>query len=116
MSWTWSFVPHGGQWDFGDNPLVDWLRVLCVVLSMLLLMAVLRVLVEARRRPEHLPRTQLARFASLALFTVSVAMTEIAVAGSAGTPRLPLNLAAVVLGIYGVHGMRVKQRSVSPTS
>jgi hypothetical protein len=116
VNWTWHFLPYGGgdKWQFGDNPVFDWARVACVLFAMLLLMSCLRVIAESRRRDEHLPRTQVARFLSLALFTVSVALTEVAVVGSVATPRLPLNLVATALGFYGVNGMRRKQKRLPP--
>ena len=113
MEWTWSWTPpiHA---QFGDNPFFDGVRVLCVLLGMLLLMAIGRVLKEAHRRDDPMPRSQSARFASLALASVSISLTEVSVAGTPATPRLVVNIACLALGFYGVWGMRRKQKARPP--
>jgi hypothetical protein len=113
MEWTWSWTP-GFSAQFGDNPVFDWIRVVCVILGMLMLMAIGRVLIEAKRRNEPMPPTQFARFASLALGCLSISLTEIAVVGTPATPRLIVNIAALALGLYGVRGMRRKQKARPP--
>lgn len=112
--WEWEWVPYGGHANFGDNPVFDALRVVCVVLGMLLLMAIARVLIEGRRRADPMPWTQQARFVSLALADISIALTEVAVVGTPATPRLIVNILVNVCGIYGVHGIRRKQRANPP--
>ena len=113
MDWSWSWtVGHAAS--FGDNPFFDWVRVVCVVLGMLLFCAMGRVLMEARRRPVPMPTTQTARFLALALADVSISLTEVAVVGTPATPRLVCNILALGVGVYGVSGMRQKQRRNPP--
>ena len=113
MDWSWSWTV-GSHASFGDNPFFDWVRVGCVILGMLLFCAMGRVLMEARRRPVPMPLTQVARFAALALADVSISLTEVAVVGTPATPRLVCNVLALAVGVYGVHGMRQKQRLNPP--
>ena len=115
MEWTWSWTPPI-QAQFGDNMFFDCVRVACVVLGMLLLMAIARVLKESCRRDVAMPHTQWARFASLALASISISLTEVAVAGTPATPRLVVNIACLGLGFYGVWGMRRKQKANPPTA
>lgn len=114
MEWTWSWgwLPINPEADFGDNLAFDWIRVVCVVLAMMLLMNIARVLVEHARREEPMPGTQIARFVSLGLATVSLALTEIAVVGTVATPRLLITVVCLVTGAWGVWGMRMKQKSM----
>lgn len=114
MDWTWSWVPYGTGAHFGENPVFDWVRVVCVVLGVMLAFAIGRVLVEQNRRVTPMPATQIARFAALAFADLSISMTEIAVVGTPATPRLILNILVVGTGFYGVHGMRRKQRRTPP--
>ena len=114
MEWTWNWVPGHFDATWGDNPVFDWVRALCVVVDVVLMMYVGRVLVEAKRRPLPMPRTQAFRFVSLALFALSTSLTEIAVAGTPATPRLAVNVVATVLGVLGIRGIRRKQRATPP--
>jgi O-antigen/teichoic acid export membrane protein len=113
MSWSWEWAPHASA-SFGDNPIFDWARVLCVVLGMVLVMAMARVMIESTRRDIPMPPTQLGRFVSLSLAVGYISGTEIAVVGTPATPRLMVGLVAVAVGIYGVWGMRRKQRNDPP--
>jgi len=110
MLWTWAWIPYGSTAHFGENPVFDWIRVLCVVFGMMLLMVIGRVVVESWRRADPMPRTQLARFLALALADISISLTEVAVVGTPATPRLIVNVIVVVTGFYGVRGIRRKQR------
>lgn len=113
MSWTWDWtIPYGSE--FGDNPFFDWVRVLVVFLAVVLLFATARVIIESRRRRVAMAEAQTARFVGLALACLSLAGTEIAVVGSVATPRLVVTFLALVISIYGLHGMRVKQLSDPP--
>lgn len=118
-AWDWNaWVPPGmvtADASFGDNPLFDWIRVGCVVLAVVLIGAIGRVLLEARRRPQHkMPRTQVARFAALILAMPYVVLTELSVLGTTATPRLFDGVALLAAAVYGVHGMRRKQRANPP--
>ena len=115
MEWTWSWTPTITA-SFGDNPVFDWIRVGCVVLGMMLMMAIGRVLIESRRRDVVMPATQWARFAALALADVSIGLTEVAVAGTPATPRLIVNILCLGCGFYGVWGMRRKQKANPPAA
>lgn len=114
MEWTWRWVPtqYGASW--GDNPFFDWVRVICVVSGVVLMCVIGRILVEQKRREVPMPPTQTARFIALALADVSISFTEIAVAGTPATPRLAVNVLVMLTGIYGVWGMRQKQRRNPP--
>lgn len=111
MSWTWSWdwIAHEPA-SFGDNPLADWIRVACAVLAIILVMSVARVIVEQARREVDMTSTQIARFVALALAAISISFTEIAVLGTVATPRLIINVACLMLGAYGVYGIRAKQK------
>ena len=113
MDWSWSWTVGSGA-NFGDNPFFDWVRVACVIIGMLLLMAIGRVLIESRRRDVTMPPTQAARFLALIVLDISVSLTEVAVVGTPATPRLIFNVVGAALGLYGVHGMRQKQRRTPP--
>ena len=108
MRWTWYWTAPIKA-EFGDNLFFDWVRVACVLFAMLLMLTIARVVAESKRRAERMPFTQTCRFISLALFNISVALTEIAVAGTPATPRLLVNISAILFGAYGVWGMRQKQ-------
>ena len=112
--WTWDWTPYSNNAHFGDNPVFDWVRVLCVVLGMLMFMAIGRVLVESTRRETPLAYTQCARFISLALADLSISLTEVAVVGTPATPRLVVNVLVNLMGFYGVRGIRQKQRKNLP--
>lgn len=114
MRWTWDWTPFQNTAHFGDNPVFDWARVGCVILGMLLVMAVLRVLVESTRRDDPMPWTQWARFLSLVFLMPYVTLTEMSVAGTPASPRLFFGVIGLGLGVYGVHGMRTKQRRNPP--
>lgn len=116
--WVWgTWVPRGPLTkgaSFGDNPVFDWLRVLSVVLSMVLVGAIGRVLVESRRRPRPMHREQVARFGALVFLVPYVTFTELAVVGTPATPRLIAGLLGLILSIYGVWGIRRVQRNDPP--
>lgn len=113
VKWTWNWtLPFNTE--FGDNPVFDWVRVVAVVLAVMLLCATGRVIAESRRRRVAMPPTQVARFVGLALACLSLAGTEIAAVGSVATPRLIVTLLAIGISVYGVRGMRCKQRADRP--
>lgn len=111
MQWTWSWVPYGGQAHFGDNPVFDWVRVACVVVGCVQFCLVGRVLVESQFQRHRMPRTQRARFIALALADASICLTEVAVVGTPATPRLVVNVLVNAFGLWGVWGVRRKQRA-----
>lgn len=97
-------TPH-----FFANPLVDAVRTVCVIAAVLLVAAIVRVLIEQRRRG-LLKDGQAARFTGLGMLVVSVAYTEIIVQGTAMTWRLPINLLGVAFSAYGITAMRRGQK------
>lgn len=112
MDWTWDWVAAVGydRYSFGDNIVVDVLRVACVVAGVMLAVAVAGVLRESRHRTTHMPRTQYLRFVALGAADLYISLTEVAVVGSPGTPRLLMGMTALAVGAVGVHGMREKQK------
>lgn len=110
-NWSWEWVAHEPA-NFGDNPVADWIRVLCVVMAIILVMSIGRVLVEQERRDADMPVAQIARFASLGLLTLSIAFTELAMVGTVATPRLLVNVFGLIFGAIGVGAMRVKQKAM----
>ena len=112
--WEWRWVPYDGGHSFGDNLFFDWLRVVGLIVGVVLLLVIGRVLREARRREDPMPRTQKARFLALALAVAYICGTEFAVFGTPATPRLLVGLLALGSGVYGVAGMRAKQRATPP--
>jgi len=82
----------------------DVVRVVVVVLAALLGGAVIRVVKSSAGT--SMTRWQRARFACLLLAVLSVAGTEVEQFHQEVTWRLPVNLAFVVCGLYGVWAMR----------
>lgn len=110
MRWTWRWVFYDTGTSWGDNATFDWLRAVCVVMAILMMMAIGRIIMEERLRHARMPMTQRLRFVSLALAGISLAMTEISVAGTPATPRLFVTVVVLTTGTVGVWGMRHKQR------
>jgi uncharacterized membrane protein (DUF485 family) len=94
---------------FFANPVIDGIRIGCVVFGVLLVCWTVRVVAEEKRRRELAPG-QACRFAALALAAVSISYTEIVVQGTAVTWRLPINVAVLILGFIGIHLMRREQK------
>lgn len=109
-AWTWHWMSQPAPQQFGDNPFWDWVRVLCLIASVVMLFATARVLIEAARRETPMPLSQVARFVGAALLVVSVALTELSVMGTAASPRVVVNVLGVVLLGFGLRGIRRKQR------
>jgi len=110
VEWTWTWTVGNDAYSFGDNPVIDSLRIVCVVGGVVLAVAILGVLREMRHRDVYVPRTQQLRFVALGLADVYISFTEVAVLGSPGTPRLVVGLLCLLSGALGVHGMREKQK------
>lgn len=114
MEWTWHWVPFNDGTSFGDNPFFDWLRVVCLITGVVLVLTIGRVLIEGRRRDERMDRWLAAMFVSIAGAVVYICATEFAVFGTPATPRLPVGLITLGAGIYAVRGKRRKQRANPP--
>jgi hypothetical protein len=114
VDWTWSWIPYGGGTSFGDNFWFDWLRVACLMVGVVMGMAISRVLIEGQRREVRMTRTQVSRFLALACADIYISFTEFAVFGTPATPRLAFGVGTLVFGVYGVRGMRAKQRAIPP--
>ena len=112
VDWDWTWGPASGianQYEFGDNLPWDIVRVAMVIMSMILLFGCLRVIAEQRRRQLQMPRTQEARFVALILASIYVGGTESWVMGTPATPRVVVGAVMLLLGLYGVLGVRRKQ-------
>jgi hypothetical protein len=107
--WTWNWTLNEGA-SFWDNPIADVLRVVTVIAAMIVVMHVLRVLKEERRRTVRMPMGQRMRFVALGVAVFSLAATEISVFGSTATPRLPVTLLCLGLSTYGIYQIRQKQK------
>lgn len=95
VDFEWS--PDGPGTPFASPWLavMDVLRVSTIAASVLLM--VLSMIAARQVGPQ-----QAARFAALAFFALTVGITEIEHLGDWPSPRLPLNAAGALLGVYGV--------------
>lgn len=109
--WAWGWTPFPLPTEFGDNPVVDWLRVIACLLAFLLLAVSGRVVLEQRRRQIPMPPGQIARFMALGVAAVSLSLTEVAVMGAPMGPRLVSTLLVDVLGLWGTNRIRIRQRT-----
>ena len=113
--WTWHWIiPTGRQYNFGDNPVFDWVRVLCVIAAVVMAFAIAKVVLEQRRREIPMTWHQTLRFGSLLLAALSLSLTELAVVGTPATPRLVVNLLCLTSGYLGVFGARHFQIDKDP--
>lgn len=108
--WSWSWIPDPSP-EFGDNLMVDWLRLGIVVWGVYLLAGIGQALREQRRREFRFSPGQYARFLSLIFTIFYICLTEIAVFGTPMTPRFFVGFLALALCFYGLRKLRVKQKS-----